>query len=378
MKINLNFAYEKKIILFFDEHATMLRFCLFVLFLFSLHQNILALKNCTRIHNDLWTKELAVEFDDVRDLNRYFYIFDRYCNQSAVSHENCNLRENIEVKHGYAFMKAKYKKYGQYNFSAAQMDTLKYYSYGRYEIRARLSRGDYLQPSAFFRTNASYKATGQVNIFSYLQRDYLHRGVYFKNLSSPYLRADLKFDTPVHAAVHLGARFHIYGIEWERDRLRFFLDDNYTVWHDFGPKRNITPWHIVRFQLGVGGREYSNGVPTDFSSLNWICPALILDYVRIYYSVKDPKECETISEVVDHRDEYYETDRIDSSCLTYSKDYEYDYMNELSENGKKIAAASSAGYLQIRSKFVCLCCTKSPRILMFLFTFYYQHNTSSI
>ena len=297
-------------------------FCLF-LFLICFHRNVLTLKKCQTIHNKLWTKELDVEFDNEQDLNQYFFVYNENCQIPLRTYKSCELRENIHVKEGYAFMMGKFEKRGIHNFTGSAIQTLNSFSYGRYEIRARLARGDFLDSLLLISSDSN-----TLTILDYHQRDFLHRGIYFAS-GSPYLKNILKFDTPAHSSIQLGTEFHLYGIEWERNRLRYFFDEDYTPWIEFTSEQNITGMNKISIQLKVFPHS-----PSDLSSLNWICPAFILDYVRVYKSIEDPAECNNSTEIENRKNKFKEANKIDYLCSRYSKAYE-NYVKKIEQNCEK-------------------------------------------
>ena len=311
----------------------------FWLFLFSFCFYVSALKNCTKINDDLWKKELSIEFDDIKEVNENFYIFDRNC-ENKVYYDSCSLRENIQVKNGYAFLKANFNESGIYKLSGSEMITNKPFSYGRYEIRARLARGDFLESSSY---SIPIENAGHVTIFDFAQNSQLGRRMFFQNRSQAYVNQNLYLDQ-----ITLPSQFHIYGIEWEPKRLRFFFDDNYTAWHNFSSERNIPQMQHIRFDLGVGGKEFTSSIPFGFTPQNWICPALILDYFRIYKRVENSTECQIQATVEDNKNKYFETNEIDSFCLKYSKVYKLE--TKPSEKLENIVVSSNSEYFHIKSE----------------------------
>ena len=301
------------------EKATMLRFCFLILFLFNFCRNISALKNCTKINDKLWKNEFSIEFRDFEELYKNFYISDCICKLPMNCSEYC---ENIEVKNDHVFMKAKHKQYDLHNFSSLQIDSKEYFSYGRYEIKARLPHNDYLYASAFLKTNIPGVKTDEIMIFKYNQNEYLYREVHFRNFQSLTLDARLNFSTRENASNQLSSRFHLYGIEWKRARLRFFHDDHYTDWHKFNPKENITSWFSLQFRLGVDGEKYHNNNNNKSShSRTSTCSALILDYFR-FYKFAEKEECENVIEIEKNENEYLKNNKMNLSCFEYTPDNE--------------------------------------------------------
>ena len=291
----------------------MSRFLILFLFLICFYKNVLTLEKCQTINDKLWTKELDVEFDNWEDLNQYFFAYNDNCNLYSKVYKSCELRENIKIKDGYAFMTGKFEKRGIYNFTGSAIKTRNSYSYGRYEFRARLARGDYLESLIMMSSESN-----TVTILDYYQRHLLDRKIFFGSGSQiTYLQSSLKFDAPAHSSIQLGTEFHLYGIEWEHSRLRFFFDEDYTPWQEFSSKQNITEMNRISIQFKIIDR-----LPSDFSSLNWICPAFILDYVRIYKSVEDPAQCKNTTDIENNRKKFKEENKIDYQCLKYSKVYE--------------------------------------------------------
>lgn len=55
------------------------------------------------------------------------------------------------------------------------------------------------------------------------------------------------------------------------------------------------PYHHIRLQIGIGGRLFVKPMPEHFDELHWKCPALIVDYVRIFEKI--PQEIVTIEQL---------------------------------------------------------------------------------
>ena len=103
-------------------------------------------------------------------------------------------------------------------------------------------------------------------------------------------------------------------MEWFPNKLRFFFDEMYTSWAIFDSNENITSMHRIRFQLGLGGSSYEDEIPKNFSELHWKCPALILDYFRVYEMLKVGEKCEHYENNSKSTDLNVEKLFIDSTC----------------------------------------------------------------
>ena len=288
----------------------------------------LTTKDCVKINDNYWSQIWSSEFDDGKNWEKNFWIEDNLniCRKNEIEHQNCNFAENIETAGGYAFLKAKHLAYHNENYTGSDMTTRQFFTYGRYEIRARLPKGEFLEPSILTKADEDFAKSGRFHILTFVQTQSIYRGIFYQNLTHPYESSTYKFRTPQAALQQLTENFHIFGLEWYPEKVRFFYDNFYGNWISFGPDKNVTSWHRIRLRLGVGGGNYADLLPTDFKELNWTCPAFIIDYVRVFEHVENTESCHSFDERNEQTPIDLEKEKhfIDLECLKFKVNAEID------------------------------------------------------
>jgi beta-glucanase (GH16 family) len=136
---------------------------------------------------------------------------------------------------GYKYMS------GRLNSRASLAQT-----YGYFEARAKVPSGDGLWP-AFWMLPARGGWPPEIDIFEVLGRDpsvvyhSIHTGVWSKpnHFTHKYQTDDLSKD------------YHTYGVWWDRDVIRFYLDDTFVTQYDT-PRQLNQPCYLI-INLAVGG-----------------------------------------------------------------------------------------------------------------------------
>lgn len=230
-----------------------------------------------------------------------------------------NRATNSYVSNGNLYLTAKRERYtGSQNGCTATQgctNTMDYTSarlrtrnsptgswkYGRFEIRAKLPKGDFLWPAIWMLPTdwvyGNWAASGEIDIMeargqeTRVTSSALHYGGVWPN--NRYITTGKKtynFD--------FSQDFHVFSLEWEEQEIRIYVDDTlqWTVdlnrnWYaGVGPNpytKNGQPWDqrmhlIMNVAVGGGffGPEY--GQMTSNSANTWTSPSLVVDYVRVY------------------------------------------------------------------------------------------------
>lgn len=63
-----------------------------------------------------------------------------------------------------------------------------------------------------------------------------------------------------------------------------FKDTNTYNLH-FTASNGMFAYHNIRLQIGIGGILFAKAMPEHFDQLQWKCPALIVDYVRVFKKI---------------------------------------------------------------------------------------------
>ncbi|KAF7492806.1 Beta-glucanase [Sarcoptes scabiei] len=271
------------------------------------------------ISNETWRLIWSTEFKSEKKFQNEWIVEHEInqCNGNWVEQVHCNTNrsENIKIFDGFLMLAAMKERYFQNEFTAASITTRKFFSYGRYEIRASNPMGNFLRTSVFTRnpSESYWHENGQIDLFSFVQGTRIVRGVHFADSRNHYQSDDLSLSILNLETLH---NFLTFGIEWNRQGLRFFAGSNYGPLIEFNNQsKYLKPFHQIRMQIGVGGIFF--GEKNILNKIDWKCPSFLIDYVRIYepfdgenHSLEEIPECQfrIIDPFRDHQ-------LIDAICL---------------------------------------------------------------
>lgn len=189
-------------------------------------------------------------------------------------------KTNHKLENGYLTITAK-KVDSFYTSTRITTKGNKEFQYGRIEARAKLPVGQGLWP-AFWMLGANisevgWPKSGEIDILEYVGKE--PNTIYTSLHTQDSFGNTLNTKKTVIKDIEKG--FHIYGIDWTKDKIDFYVDDK--VVYTFAPKdRSIEVWPfdqpfyiIVNLAVGgnFGGPEIDDSVfPQEF----------IIDYIKVY------------------------------------------------------------------------------------------------
>jgi len=195
---------------------------------------------------------------------------------------------NARVEGGYLTITARKEEYAGYHYTSARMRTIHKgdWTYGRFEIRAKLPKGKGLWPALWMMpTDSQYgtwAASGEIDIVEELGHEpnkvygTLHYGgVWPQNKSSG--------GNFILNSGDFSQDFHIFAMEWEHGVFRWYVDGELyqaqTQWYSTSapyPAPFDRSFHLI-FNLAVGGNW--PGAPDQSTQFP---QELVVDYVRVY------------------------------------------------------------------------------------------------
>ncbi|KAI9138331.1 concanavalin A-like lectin/glucanase domain-containing protein [Paraphysoderma sedebokerense] len=285
----------------------------------------------------------ADEFNgDTLDLEKWDYEVDSW---GGGNYENQTYRkspENLYVRDGYLHIVPKYHPEGyrlqssdgqctrprrddcnrQKPFTSARIRTLNKlegrWRYGRFEVRAKIPVGNYLWPAIWLLPvedkYGTWAASGEIDIMeargqqTHRMGHALHFGASFPN--NTFIERDV-YSNPNSPTDGTGNDlwsndFHVYGVDWKRDNMTFFVDGKVTWVVDLrrwwrsgrGGGEVYTdirqpfdqPFYLI-MNLAINGKYFWGQYPPmnpaeDIKS--WTQPEFIIDYVRVYRDLTSP------------------------------------------------------------------------------------------
>ncbi len=201
--------------------------------------------------------------------------------------------ENVHVSDGALRITAIKESFEGHSYTSTRVKTKGLFSqtYGRFEIRARLPVGRGLWPAIWMLPEESeyggWAASGEIDIMEAKgslpdqTSGAIHYGGVWPN--NTYTAAEQQLPSG-----ELISDYHVYALEWEREEIRWYVDDvlfqTAKDWHSVNaegerlpyPAPFDKPFHLL-INLAIGG--HFDGNPDDDTAF----PAVMeVDYVRVY------------------------------------------------------------------------------------------------
>jgi beta-glucanase (GH16 family) len=190
-----------------------------------------------------------------------------------------NRLDNACIDNGNLLIIAKRESYGGKSYTSARLKTqnLKSFTYGKIESRIKLPVGQGLWPAFWMLGNsinsAGWPKCGEIDILEHIN-------------SSTLVNGTMHWDNNGHAqyggtTVCDVTQYHVYGIEWDVNSIRWYLDGNKYWEGSIANNINSTDeFHVPFFILlnfAVGGNWPGNpDATTPFPDTMYV------DYVRVY------------------------------------------------------------------------------------------------
>jgi beta-glucanase (GH16 family) len=211
------------------------------------------------------------------------------CAESLCSFGNNELQSyqaaNLTISGGTLKILAKQENINDRNYSSGKITSkdLAKFTYGRYEARIKLPKGDGLWPAFWMLSNnepyGTWPQSGEIDIMEYVATNndetlgYIHYGALYPNNKNQGKKYKV-------SNTNLSDDFHVFAIEWEPNIIRWYIDGVL-----FSTKTNTdvspSPWPFDQdmymiLNVAVGGNLGG-------AVVNSMLPATMeVDYVRVY------------------------------------------------------------------------------------------------
>ena len=186
--------------------------------------------------------------------------------------------ENVVVEDGVLKITAQRESYMGFDFTSARLKSegLQEFTFGRYEIRAKLPEGVGTWPAiwmlgADYQTNA-WPGAGEIDIMEHVGRNQneILSTLHFPGNSGANGISEM---TTVETA---SSEFHVYAAEWTETQIRFYVDDElYHIFENDDTKPFDKDFFMI-LNVAMGG-NLGGDVDASFSQ-----SAMEVDYVRVY------------------------------------------------------------------------------------------------
>jgi beta-glucanase (GH16 family) len=190
-----------------------------------------------------------------------------------------NASENSEVSDGMLKITARHEGTGATEYTSARIITkgLFEFEYGKVEARMKLPLGQGLWP-AFWTLGAnidevSWPECGEIDIMEHVSNEYMtHGAVHWENNGHSYTGNGVNTDP---------TQFHVYGIVWEENLIRWYLDGvqfyQFTIQAPNNTDDAFRHPMFLLLNMAIGGNwpGYPDAT-TPFPA------SMLVDYVRVY------------------------------------------------------------------------------------------------
>lgn len=196
--------------------------------------------------------------------------------------------ENTYFSNGKMIIEARQENFGGSSYTSSRLITKgkKEFKYGRIDLRAALPKGKGIWPALWMLgsnfAQAGWPACGEIDIMELIgsQPGTTHGTAHYGTGTSTHQSKTASKTLPGSAT--FSEEFHVFSIEWEQNRIRWYLDD--VLFHEITPAivGAGQPWpfnadFFLIFNVAVGGNW--PGSPDG----NTIFPQrMIVDYVRVF------------------------------------------------------------------------------------------------
>lgn len=181
------------------------------------------------------------------------------------------------------------RKEADYTSACVKTKGLREWTYGRFEIRAKIQTQPGLWPAIWtLGRQRRWPACGEIDIMEYYDHSILANACWAADLSETGGGQQSKWDTVKKPLSEFNdpdwdSKVHIWQMDWDQDAVKLFLDgellNTIEIEQSIDPQTGITPLrepHYILLNLAIGGNYGGDPSHTKFPTRYEI------DYVRVY------------------------------------------------------------------------------------------------
>ena len=190
--------------------------------------------------------------------------------------------ENVIVADGVLKITAKKENYKGASYTSARIKTQDKFNftYGKVAVSAKLPKGVGTWPAIWMLgsniTKVGWPACGEIDIMEHVGKE---QNTIHHSLHTPSSYG-ATINTKKHKVTQVSERFHVYAVEWTKDKITFSVDG--TAYYQYSPAdKNIKNYPFTKPQfiilnIAMGGTFGGTVAPTFTQS------TMEIDYVRVY------------------------------------------------------------------------------------------------
>ena len=195
--------------------------------------------------------------------------------------------ENTFMHEGTLVIEAREERFGGSDYTSSRLITKdkQEFQYGRVDIRAALPEGQGLWPALWMLgadiDDVGWPVCGEIDVMELVGNDMrrVHGTAHFG--SSVARRRFIGDSRALGSGESYADNFHVYSIEWEENRIRWFVDDE--LYHELTPNMlqgEAWPFNdefFMIFNVAVGGDWPGSPDPTTIFPQR-----MFVDYIRVF------------------------------------------------------------------------------------------------
>jgi beta-glucanase (GH16 family) len=203
-----------------------------------------------------------------------------------------NRTENARVENGMLIIEARHDNFQGHEYTSARLVTRNKgdWTYGRFEIRAKLPAGKgtwpaiWMLPTKWNYGDGGWPDNGEIDIMEHVGYDpgVIHASAHCHDY---YFKINTQ-KTAIVTVPDCSTGFHTYILEWDAEKMQIYVDDNlYFTFANEGKGWQVWPFdtnfHLI-LNIAIGG-SWGGAQGID----NSIFPQqMMVDYVRVYRQVR--------------------------------------------------------------------------------------------
>jgi beta-glucanase (GH16 family) len=246
-----------------------------------------------QLHAQTWQLVWSDEFEtDTLDASKWSFELGTGAQYGLISWGNnelqhyTNREENLYLQDGMLHIVARQEQFANRNYTSARIRTINKgdWTYGKFEIRAKLPKGQGLWPALWMlpteNVYGGWPQSGEIDIMELVghRPDVVHGTVHY----GPVWPNNLERGGSITLSDgDFSEDFHIFTMEWTPTRIRWFMDGQFFF---LVTPNNLSPhrwpfdqaFHLL-FNVAVGGTWPGNPDQTTVFPQE-----MVIDYVRVY------------------------------------------------------------------------------------------------
>lgn len=177
------------------------------------------------------------------------------------------------------------RRYAQYTSACVTTRGLQSWTFGRFEVRARIDAREGLWPAIWtVGDSGAWPDSGEIDLMEYYRGHLLANACWSNGKAWKPKWDSTKIPLSDFGDARWASKFHTWRMDWDEQRIELFVDDSLlntiNVSQTMGiNKQTSSPFHESHYlllNLAVGGTEGGDPTETDFPG------TFEVDYVRVY------------------------------------------------------------------------------------------------